>query len=97
MNPQVATPGATVRLSGTITNGTRQTQAGLEVQLYTSAAHFTTRDGMDSYLSHGVASGLLPAGNPFLFAASVAPGGTASWTTSFQVSTQGISSSACTR
>ena len=92
MNPQYAGPGATVTLSGTVTNGTRQTQAGLEVQLYTSATHFTTRDGMDSYLSNGAASGLMPAGNPFLFAASLAPGATASWTASFQVSTQGISS-----
>ncbi len=92
MNPQVAGPGATVTLSGTVTNGTRQTQAGLDVQLYTSATHFTTRDGMDFYLSRGVASGLLPAGNPFLIPASVAPGSTVSWTASFQVSTQGISS-----
>ena len=92
MTPQYAAPGATVRLSGTVSNGTRQTQAGLDVQLYTSAIHFTTRDGMDSYLSRGVASGLLPAGNPFLITASLAPGGTASWTASFQVSTQGISS-----
>ena len=74
MTPQYAAPGTTVRLSGTVTNGTRQTQAGLDVQLYTSAAHFTTRIGMDSYLSHGVASDLLPAGNPFLFAASLSPG-----------------------
>ncbi len=92
MTPQAAAPGTTVRLAGTVTNGTRQTQAGLDVQLYTSATHFTTRIGMDSYLSHGVASDLLPAGNPFPFATSLAPGATASWTASFQVSTQGISS-----
>jgi len=92
MNPPYAAPGATVRLSGTVTNGTRQTQAGLDVQLVTSATHFTTRDGMDSYLSRGAANGLVTAGNPFLFATSLAPGRTASWTASFQVDAQGISS-----
>src|SRR6202030_930098 len=34
----------------------------------------------------------LPAGNPFILPASVAPGATVSWTASFRVSTQGISS-----
>ncbi len=92
MSPQVAAPGGTVSVSGTITNRTRQTLAGLDVQLYTSATHFTTRDGMDFYLSRDLASGLLPAGNPFGFATSVAPGSTVSWTASFQVSTQGIAS-----
>jgi hypothetical protein len=92
MNPQYAAPGATVTVSGTITNGTRQTQAGLEVQLNTSATHFTTRIGMNDFLSRGVATGLLPAGNPFALPASLGPGASASWTASFQVSAQGISS-----
>ena len=92
MNPQVATPGATVHLSGMITNRTRQSQAGLEVQLNTSSAHFTTRDGMDSYLAGGVdSSGLVPAGIPFLTSASVAPGATAAWSISFQPGSYGIS------
>ena len=92
MNPQVASPGATVRLSGTITNRTRQTQTGLEVQLQTSAAHFTSRDEMDFYLAHGEDnSGLEPAGIPFLLSASVAPGGTAAWSTSFRPDSYGIS------
>jgi hypothetical protein len=92
MNPAFAGPGVTVTLSGTVTNGTHQTQAGLYVQLYTSASHFTTRDGMASYLSRGVASGLTQAGIPFFLSASMAPGATVNWTASFQVSTQGISS-----
>ena len=92
MNPQVATPGATVHLSGTITNGTRRTQAGLEVQLLTSSAHFTTRDGMDSFLARGVDSGgLVAAEIPFLVPASVAPGRTAAWNISFQPGIYGIS------
>ena len=92
MNPSYAVPGATVTLSGTVTNGTRQTQAGLDVRLFTSASHFTTRDGLDAYMSRGVVSDLIPAGDPFLISASVAPGATASWTASFRTSTQGISS-----
>jgi hypothetical protein len=91
MNPPVARAGATVNVRGTITNGTRQTQAGLEVQLSTSASHFTTRDGLKSYLSSGEAPGLTTAGEPFGVSASLAPGATASWSASFQVSDEGIS------
>jgi hypothetical protein len=91
MNPQVARAGSTVNVQGTITNGTRQTQAGLQVQLDTSATHFTTRDGLKSYLSSGQATGLVAAGDSFGISASVAPGATVSWSTSFQVGTAGIS------
>jgi hypothetical protein len=91
MSPEYAKPGATVTVSGTVTNRTRQAQAGLEVQLNTSATHFTTRIGMDDFLSRGVATGLLPAGNPDVLPASLGPGATASWSASFQVGTQGIS------
>jgi hypothetical protein len=92
MNPSYAKPGATVRLSGTVTNGTRQTKAGLDVRLFTSASHFTTRDGMDAYVSRGAASDLIPAGNPFFVSASLAPGASAPWSASFQAGTQGITS-----
>ena len=91
MNPQFAEPGATVTLRGTVANGTGQTQAGLEVQLATSATHFSTRDDMDLFLAQGGDSGLAAAGNPFVIA-SVKPGATVGWTASFQVSAQGISS-----
>jgi len=91
LNPGWATPGATVNLTGTVTNRTRQAQAGLEVQLYTSPDRFPTRDQMDSYLAHGADSGLEPAGNPFLIPASVAPGATVAWSTSFQVGAAEIS------
>ena len=91
MNPQYAAPGATVTVEGTVSNRTSQTQAGLEVQLYTSATPFSSRDGMDSYLAHGGDSSLVTAGTPFIISASVAPGGSTYWTASFQVSAQGIS------
>jgi len=92
MNPSYARPGATVTLSGTVSNGTRKTQAGLDVQLYTSASHFTTRDGLDAYMSHGVVGDLIPAGNPHAISPSVPPGASVPWTVSFRASTQGISS-----
>ena len=66
MSPPYAAPGATVRLSGTVTNGTRQTKAGLDVQLFTSASHFIARDRMDAYVSRGVASDLIPRREPVL-------------------------------
>ena len=91
MNPQYATPGATVTVEGTVSNRSSQTRAGLGVQLFTSATKFVTRDQMDSYLANGGDSSLIAAGTPFTLPASVAPGGSASWTASFQVSTQGIS------
>jgi len=91
MNPQVAKPGATITVTGTVSNGTGQTQAGLEVQLYTSPTRFSERDQMDSYLAHGGGSDLVAAGYPFIFAASLAPGATAVWNTSFQVSAVGMS------
>ena len=48
ITPQTARPGATVTVTGTVTNGTSQTQAGLDVQLFTSPTRFQTRDSMDS-------------------------------------------------
>jgi Family of unknown function (DUF6049) len=92
MSPSYAVPGARVTLSGTVTNGTRHTRAGLDVQLFTSASHFTTRDGLDAYMSGGVVNDLIPAGDQFRISATVAPGATASWTASFRTSVQGISS-----
>ena len=46
---------------------------------------------MDSYLAHGGDSSLEAAGTPFIIPASVPPGGSTSWTASFQVSAEGIS------
>jgi len=91
MNPRYAGPGATVTVTGTISNGTGQTAAGLDVQLYASPDHFSSRDGMDSFLTRGTDSDLEPAGTPFLLPTSVKPGATARWTASFGVSAVGMS------
>jgi len=90
MNPRYARPGSTVSVTGTVTNATAQSQAGLEVQLSTSPTPFPTRDQMDAYLSQGDDAGLQAAGNPFTLTASLAPGATAEWRVSFSVASAGI-------
>jgi hypothetical protein len=91
VSPQVAGPGATVTVTGTVSNGTGQTQAGLDVQLFTSATRFPSRDAMDAYLSQGGGStGLVAVGNSFFIPASVRPGATARWHASFGVDSVGI-------
>ncbi|MGH3285091.1 MAG: DUF6049 family protein, partial [Streptosporangiaceae bacterium] len=90
MTPQTAKPGSTVTVAGTVTNGTGQTKAGLEVQLLTSSIRFQTRDAMDGYVSQGADASLLQAGTPFSLAASLRPGATVQWHASFQVSTVGM-------
>jgi hypothetical protein len=91
MNPRYAGPGATVTVTGTISNGTSQTEAGLDVQLYTSPTRFSSRDGMDSFLTRGTDGDLEPAGSPFLLSTSVKPGATARWSASFGVGAVGMS------
>ena len=91
MTPQTAGPSSTVRLTGTVTNGTSQTQAGLEVQLLTSATRFSARDSMDSYLAHGSDASLEAVGGLFVLPASVGPGQSANWRASFSVSAVGMS------
>ncbi len=90
MTPQTARPGSTVTVAGTVTNGTSQTKAGLDVQLLTSPARFQTRDEMDGYVSQGTGASLEQAGNPFSLAASLEPGATVRWHASFQVNTVGM-------
>jgi hypothetical protein len=90
MNPQVARPGTTVTVTGTVSNDTSQTKALLDVQLYTSPTRFQTRDAMDGYLSQGAGAGLVAAGNPFSITASLRPGTTAEWHASFEVANVGI-------
>ena len=90
MNPQVAQAGGTVSVTGTVTNGTGQTVAGLDVQLATSPARFQTRDAMDAYLSQGQGANLEAAGNAFSITTSLKPGAAAVWRASFQVDSAGI-------
>ena len=90
MTPQTAKPGSTVTVAGTVTNGTSQTKAGLDVQLWTSPTRFQTRDEMDGYVSQGTGASLEQVGDPFSLAASLRPGATVQWHASFQVNTVGM-------
>jgi Family of unknown function (DUF6049) len=91
MTPQVARPGSTVSLTGTVSNDTSRAVSGLSVQLYSAPTEFSTRDGMDAFLSQGSDAELEPAGSPFVLSASVAPGTAVNWRAAFQVATVGIS------
>ncbi len=90
MSPQTATPGATVTVTGTVSNGTSQTKAGLDVQLWTSPARFQTRDAMDGYVSQGTGASLQQAGHPFALPGRLTPGATVQWHASFQVNAVGM-------
>jgi Family of unknown function (DUF6049) len=90
MSPQVAGPGATITVTGTVSNGTNQAKAGLDVQLYTSPTRFASRDAMDEYATQGGITDLVAVGNPFYIAASLRPGATAEWHASFQVNSVGL-------
>jgi hypothetical protein len=90
MTPQTAKPGSTVTVTGTVTNGTGQVKAGLEVQLLTSSIRFPTRDEMDGYVSQGTGASLVQAGDPFSLATTLRPGATVQWHASFQVNTVGM-------
>jgi hypothetical protein len=90
MSPQVAGPGATITVRGTVSNGTSQAKAGLDVQLYTSPTRFATRDAMDGYVSHGGTADLVGTGNPLSVTASLRPGATVAWHASFQVNSVGM-------
>jgi hypothetical protein len=73
-----------------VTNGTSETKAGLDVQLWTSSIRFQARDEMDGYVSRGTGANLVQAGDPFFLAVSLKPGATVQWHASFQVSTVGM-------
>jgi hypothetical protein len=90
MSPQMAQPGATVTVAGTVSNGTSQTKAGLDVQLLTSPVRFATRDAMDGYVTQGTGESLEEVGNAFSLPASLKPGATVAWHASFQVDTVGM-------
>ena len=90
MTPQTARPGATVSVTGTVSNGTGQAKAGLAVQLWSSSIRFPTRDAMDAYVSQGTGASLVEVGNPAGLPATLRPGQTVRWHASFQVNTLGM-------
>ena len=91
MSPQYAGRGQTVTVTGTVTNTSSQTLAGLQVQLFSSATPFSTRYSMDAYLTNPADANVIQAGDPFPVPASLRPGATAQWHASFQVDALGMS------
>jgi len=83
VTPQVAEPGKTITVTGTITNGTSAPLTGFDLQLYTSQTWFTTRDDMNRYATGAENPGLSPVGSQDAISSSVRPGGTVSWHAQF--------------
>ena len=83
ITPQVAEPGKTITVAGTITNGTSAPLAGSELQLYSSQTWFTTRDAMTAYADGNQDRSLVPVGALDVISSSVRPGGTVTWHAQF--------------
>ncbi|MGC2743782.1 MAG: DUF6049 family protein, partial [Candidatus Angelobacter sp.] len=91
VTPQYARSDSTVTVSGTITNGTAATQAGLAIQLYSSPTWFTTRSDMESFADGAASVPLSAVGNTDVLAASIRAGGTISWRAKFSAADVGMS------
>jgi hypothetical protein len=90
VSPQVARPGGTVTVSGTVTNESHSTLSGLSIQLRSAAARLGTRDDLASYAS-GTLAADTPVGTPVLVTEGLPSGATARWRVSLSVAAIGIS------
>jgi Family of unknown function (DUF6049) len=90
VSPQVARPGATVTVAGTVTNESGAPLSAVSVQLRTSAAPLQSRADMTSY-ADGTLAVDTPVGTPVLVTDSLASGATAHWQLSLSVNAIGIS------
>ena len=90
VSPQVARPGGTVTVSGTVTNESHSTLSGLSIQLRSAAARLGTRDDLASYAS-GTLAADTPVGTPVLVTEGLPSGATAQWRVSLSVTAIGIS------
>jgi len=88
VSPQVAAPGKTIVVTGTVTNATGTTVSGLSVQLDSSPAAFLARDTMESYANGDQNVSVAQEGNPDLIA-NVRPGGTVTWRARFTAADAG--------
>jgi hypothetical protein len=82
VNPDVATPGKPVTVSGTVSNGTADAVSGLAVQLRSSGSALTSRGDLTNY-----AAGNLPVDSPVTGAVgqlpgTLSPGATEKWAVS---------------
>ena len=90
VSPQVARPGGTVTVSGTVTDESRSTLSGLSIQLRSAAAQLGSRDDLASYAS-GTLAADTPVGTPVLVTEGLPSGATAHWRVSLSVTAIGIS------
>ena len=87
MTPQVATPSATVTVSGTLANRTGSAISGITVQAQTSTVLFNARAEMTSFAASGSYPYLIqPAGTPEV-TGTVPSGATVRWSVSFPAAT----------
>jgi hypothetical protein len=89
VTPQLARPGGTVTVTGTVTNESGGTLSGLSVRLRSSASPLTYRGELSSYAAGALAIDA-PAGNPVPVSASLPSGATAPWQVSVPVDSIGM-------
>jgi hypothetical protein len=89
VSPQVARPGSTVIVTGTVTNTSHSALSAVSVVLRSSASSLATRSDLASY-ARGTLDADTPVGDPSTVAASLAPGATGSWKLSLSVTAIGI-------
>ncbi len=90
VSPQVARPGSTVTVSGTVTNTSHAALSDVSVVLRSSASPLATRSDLASY-AQGELDADTVVGDPAAVTASLTPGATASWKLSLSVTAIGIS------
>jgi hypothetical protein len=90
VSPQVARPGSTVTVSGTVTNTTHTALPDVSVVLRSSASSLATRSDLASYAQGTLAADTV-VGHVETVTNSLAPGATAQWKLSLSVNSIGIS------
>jgi hypothetical protein len=80
VSPTIATPRATVTVSGTVTNATGTPAAGLAIQLFSSSVRLASRQAMDDYLTAPAGSAVdSPTRSLVTLASAVPAHATRSW------------------
>ncbi len=91
ISPQIARPGATVTVTGTVANHSGDAVQGVSVQLRSSGVQLSNRDQLAAYAAGGYAADQ-PEGIPTMIGGTVRPGGTARWQVSLPVNDLGLTS-----
>jgi hypothetical protein len=94
VNPSFATPTSTITVSGTLTNLTGSPMQGIQVQLLSDQAWFTTRQDMATYAAGGSLGYMFPQpefGAVFLVHGTLHGGATVRWSASFKAANAGYS------